>query len=61
MVYFNASEVFASLLSCPTLNMDELYMFHKKQDPFIEPCAAADHGDINTGCCFHKTYEALVK
>jgi hypothetical protein len=35
LVYFNATEVFASLLSCPTLNMDELYMFHNKQDPFF--------------------------
>jgi hypothetical protein len=29
MVYFDASEVFASLLSCPTLNKDELYMFRR--------------------------------
>ena len=61
MVYFNASEVFASLLSCPTLNKDELYMFHDKQDPFAKPCVTSDIGDINTGRCYHKTYEALVK
>ncbi len=36
-------------------------MFHNMQDPFAEPCAAADLGDINTGRCCHKTYEALVK
>ncbi len=38
-----------------------MYTFHDKQDPFVEPCAAADLGDINTGRCYHKTYEALVK
>ena len=51
MVYHDASEVFASVLSSPTLNKDELYMFHDKQDPFVEPCAAADLGDMNTGRC----------
>ncbi len=61
MVYFDASEVFASLLSCPTLNKDELYMFHDKQDPFAEPCVASDLGDINTGRCYLKTYDALEK
>jgi hypothetical protein len=60
MVYFNASEVSASLLFWPTLTKDELYMFHNKQDPLAEPCAAADLGDINTERCYHKTYEALV-
>ena len=61
MVYFDASEVFASLLSCPILNKDELYMFHDKQDPFAKPCVASDLGDINTGRCYLKTYDALVK
>ncbi len=61
MVYIDASEVFASLLSCPTLNKDELYVFHDKQDPFAEPCVASDLGDINTGRCYLKTYDALVK
>ncbi len=57
MVYFDASEVFASLLSCPTLNKDELYMFHDKQDPFAKLCVASDLGDVNTGRCYLKTYD----
>jgi hypothetical protein len=36
-------------------------MFHDKQDPFAEPCVASDLGDINTGRCYLKTYDALVK
>jgi hypothetical protein len=52
MVNFDASEVYASLLSCPTPNKDELYMFHNKQDPFAKSCIASDLGDINTGRCY---------
>ena len=36
--YFNAREVFASLLSCPLLNHDENYLFDSpEKDPFIAP------------------------
>ncbi len=61
MVYFDASAVFASLLSCPTLNQDEYFLFHDQKDPFAEPSKSADVGDINTGRCYRKTYDALVK
>jgi hypothetical protein len=61
MVYFDASAVFASLLSCPTLNQDEYFLFHDQKDPFAQPSKSADVGDINTGRCYRKTYDALVK
>ena len=52
VVYFDASEVFASLLSCPTLNQDENYLFDDANDPFVAPSGKASHvGDINTGRC----------
>ena len=61
VVYFDASEVFASLLSCPTLNQDENYLFDDANDPFVAPSGKASHvGDINTGRCYRKTYKALV-
>ena len=60
-VLFNASEVFASLLSCPTLNQDENYFFDKAKDPFVAPHVSSDVGDIHTGCCYRKTYKALMK
>ncbi|KAI2491351.1 transposition [Fragilaria crotonensis] len=43
VVFFDASEVFASLLSCPTLNQDENYLFDDSKDPFVAPS-----GDIIT-------------
>jgi hypothetical protein len=63
MVYFDAREVFASLLSCPLLNRDENYLFHlPEKDPFIAPPPASPIiGDINTGRCYRKTHQALVK
>ena len=61
MIYFNASEVFASLLSCPTLNQDANYFFDKAKDPFVAPRVSTDVGDIHTGRCYRKTYEALIK
>ncbi len=61
MIYFNASEVFASLLSCPTLNQDANYFFDKAKDPFVESRISTDVGDIHTGCCYRKTYKALIK
>ena len=36
-------------------------MFHGKQDPFAKPCVTSDIGGINTGHCYNKTYETLVK
>ena len=56
-----ASEVFASLLSCPTLNQDANYFFDKAKDPFDAPRVSSDVGGIHTGCCYRKTYEALIK
>ncbi|KAI2506334.1 hypothetical protein MHU86_8062 [Fragilaria crotonensis] len=62
MIYFDAREVFASLLSCPLLNRDENYLFDSpEKDPFIGPPKSSMIGDINTGQCYRKTYEALVK
>ena len=62
VVYFDASGVFASLLSCPTLNQDENYLFENAKDPFVTPSGkASQFGDINTGHCYRKTYKALVK
>jgi hypothetical protein len=59
LIFFDASEVFALLLSCPTLNQD------KKIDcanvPFVAPQTTSYVGDIYTGCCYRKTYEALIK
>ena len=49
MIYFDASQVFASLLSCPFLNCDENFLFHEHKDPFIAPSRSGDIGDINTG------------
>jgi hypothetical protein len=37
VVYFNASEVFALLLSCPTLNKDANFLFNDQKDPFAAP------------------------
>ena len=33
MVYFDARQVFASLLSCCSLNKDEHFLFHEQGDP----------------------------
>jgi hypothetical protein len=61
VVYFDASEVFTSLFSCPTLNKDECFLFDRK-NPFVAPSGRLSHvGDINTGRCYRKTYKALVK
>ena len=61
MIYFNASEVFASLLSCSTLNQDANYFFDEAKDPFVAPHTSSDVGDIHTGRCYRKTYQALIK
>ena len=62
IVYFNAKDVFASLLSCPTLNKDENFMFHGRDGgPFAAPSKSTALGDIDTGRCYRKTYNALVK
>jgi Plavaka transposase len=61
MIYFDASQVFASLLSCPFLNRDENFLFHEHKDPFVAPSRSGDIGDINTGRCYRETYKALVK
>ena len=56
MIFFDAGEVFASLLSCPTLNQDKNYFFNEAKDPFVAPRASPDVGDIHTGRCYRKTY-----
>ena len=62
MVFFDASEVFALLLLCPTLNQDKNYLFNNAKDPFVAPLGMSSHvGDIKTGCCYRKTYKTLVK
>ena len=53
IVYFDAREVFASLLSCPTLNRDENYLFDSpEKNPFVAPTKSPIIGDINTGRCY---------
>ena len=37
MVFFNASEVFALLLSCPSLNRDENYLFDDARTHLLHP------------------------
>ena len=62
MVFFDAREVFASLLSCPSLNQDENYLFDDAKDPFVAPPGTSSHiGDTNTGHCYKRIYKALVK
>ncbi len=61
MIFFDASEVFASLLSCPTLNQDKKYFFDCTKDPFFAPQTTSYVGDIHTGRCYRKTHEALIK
>ena len=62
MVFFDANEVFASLLSCPTLNQDENYLFNDAKDPFVAPSGTSSQvGDINSCRSYRKTYKALVK
>ena len=44
MIYFDAREVFASLLSSPLLNHDEDYLFDSpEKDPFIAPPHIVNH------------------
>jgi hypothetical protein len=62
MIYVDAWEVFAFLLSCPLLNCDENFLFDSPaKDPFVAPTKSSRIGDINTGSCYRKTYKALVK
>jgi hypothetical protein len=61
IVYHDAYQVFASLLSCPLLNRDKTFLFHAHKDPFVEPSKSSDIGDINTGHCYRRTYKELVK
>ncbi|KAI2513242.1 hypothetical protein MHU86_1280 [Fragilaria crotonensis] len=62
MIYFDAREVFASLLSCPTINQDKNFLFHGREGaPFAEPSRSSNLGDIDTGRCYRRTHEALVR
>ena len=61
-VYFEKRQVFASLLSCCTLNKDECFIFYEQGDPFTVPDAKTSViGDINSCRCFRKTCKKLVK
>lgn len=50
MVSFDAREVFASsLLSCPTINKDEDFLFHGQVEaPIAEPSRSSILGNIDT-------------
>jgi hypothetical protein len=53
MVYFDARQVFASLLSCRSLNKDEHFMFHEQGDPYAAPDPRTSViGDIKSGRCY---------
>ena len=43
IVYHDAYQVFASLLSCPLLNRDKTILFHAHKDPFVEPSKSRRH------------------
>ena len=65
IVYFNASAVFASLLSCPRLNQDHKYMFRDPNNIFASPADTMGNdgnviGEINTGAIYNATYLKLV-
>ena len=61
-MYFDASAVFASLLSRLTINQDESFLFHEKKDPFVARNENDPNiGDINTGRCYIETHKVLVK
>ena len=62
MIYFDAREVFASLLSCPTINQDKDFFSHERDGaPFSEPLRTSDLGDIDNGRCYRRTHKALVR
>ena len=62
MVYFDARQVFASLLSCRSLNEDEHFLFHEHGDPFAAPDPRTSViGDINSDRCYRETYKKLVR
>ena len=62
MIYFDAREVFASLLSCPTINQDKDFFYHGRDGaPFSEPLRTSDLGDIDNGRCYRRTHKALVR
>ena len=66
VVYFDASAVFASLLSCPVLNQDHKFMLPNGMSPFAGslPTVSCDRnyvGEINTGRMYRATYAELVK
>jgi hypothetical protein len=60
MIYFDAREVFASLLNCPLLTRKENYLFDSStKDPFVGPTSSTTIGGINTSQCYRKTHKAL--
>ena len=64
VVYFSAHAVFGSFLSCSELNQDQNYIFNDKDDPVCNPFEkpnGAVISDINTGRCYLRTYDQLVK
>ena len=64
VVYFSAHAVFGSFLSCCELNQDQNDIFNDENDPDCNPFAKPDGAmisDINTGRCYRRTYDQLVK
>ena len=64
VVFFSAHAIFGSFLSCPDLNQDQNYIFNDEHDPNCNPFArpnGAIISDINTGRCYLRTYDQLVK
>ena len=54
--------MFALLLLCLSLNQDKNLSLNNAKDPFVAPLGTSFHvGDINTGCCYRKTYKMLVQ
>jgi hypothetical protein len=49
MIFFDASEVFASLLSCPILNQDVNYHVEGTEDPFVATQTLSHVSDIHAG------------
>ncbi|KAI2492029.1 hypothetical protein MHU86_22525 [Fragilaria crotonensis] len=64
VVYFSAHAIFGSFLSCSELNQDQNYIFNDENNPNCNPFAkpnGAMISDINTGRCYLRTYDQLVK
>ena len=64
VAYFQASAIFADLLSCGHLNVDANYIFDGDWNPDHDPYAVPSGnviGDLNTGRSYLKTHHSLCK